>query len=132
MFAVTSLHLAEHHLHDRWFMELAGHHGSLLLAFAVLYQDYPFTLANLFLKRALAIGGLLLMVFGKWALLSPVVAGPSARPTGVPLLLATWVATALTFPLVKGAASHLVDRLLLRAVDYHDTVAQLGQTVARA
>ena len=129
VFAVTSLHLAEHHLHDRWFMELAGHHGSLLLAFAVLYQDYPFALADLFLKRALAIGGLLLMVFGEWALLSPLIAGPSARPTGVPLLLAAWVATALTFPLVKRAASQLVDRLLLRTVDYHDTVAQLGQAV---
>ncbi len=129
VFAVTSLHLAEHHLHDRWFMELAGHHGSLLLAFAVLYQDYPFALADLFLKRALAIGGLLLMVFGEWALLSPLVAGPSARPTGVPLLLAAWVATALAFPLVKRAASQLVDRLLLRTVDYHDTVAQLGQAV---
>ena len=131
VFAVTSLHLAEHHLHDRWFMELAGHHGSLLLAFAVLYQDYPFALADLFLKRALAIGGLLLIVFGNWAILSPFVSGPSARPSGVPLLLAAWVATALAFPLVKRVTSQLVDRLLLRAVDYHDTVAQLGQAVGR-
>ncbi|HET6316282.1 MAG TPA: histidine kinase, partial [Chloroflexota bacterium] len=131
VFAVTSLHLAEHHLHDRWFMELAGHHGSLLLAFAVLYQDYPFALADLFLKRALAIGGLLLIVFGDWAVLSPFIEGPSARPSGVPLLLGAWVATALAFPLVQRAASQLVDRLLLRALDYHDTVADLGQAVGR-
>ena len=130
VFAVTSLHLAEHHLHDRWFMEIAGHHASLLLAFAVLYQDYPFALADLFLKRGLAIAGLLLMVFGEWAILGPFISGPTARPSGVPLLLAAWVATALVFPVVKRAASQLVDRLLLRAVDYHDTVAQLGQAVA--
>ena len=38
---------------ESWPVELLGHHASLPLAFAILYQDYPFALADLFLKRAL-------------------------------------------------------------------------------
>ena len=66
VFAVSALHMSEHHLQDRWFIELAGHHGSLLLAFAVLYQDYPFALADLFLKRALAALAPAAIVIGVW------------------------------------------------------------------
>jgi len=33
----------------------ARHHASLPLAFAILYQDFPFALADLFLKRALTL-----------------------------------------------------------------------------
>ena len=80
VFAVSALHLSEHQLQDKWFIELAGHHGSLLLAFAVLYQDYPFALADLFLKRALAAGPASLRR-RRWELVGPLVAGPArSRP----------------------------------------------------
>ena len=117
VFAVSALHLSEHQLQDQWFIELAGHHGSLLLAFAVLYQDYPFALADLFLKRALAALVLLLSVVGLWELVGPLVAGPDAKPAGTAILLGGWIATVLLFPTVVRWTSLLVDRLLLRGFD---------------
>ncbi len=129
VFAVSALHMSEHHLQDRWFIELAGHHGSLLLAFAVLYQDYPFALADLFLKRALAAGVLVAIVIGVWSLFGPWVVGPGARPDAVPVLLGMWIATVLTFPLVERATSRLVDRFLRRGIDYPSTLTVLAQAV---
>src|SRR5437667_425805 len=55
-FAVSALHLSQFHQGEAaWPVELVGHHASLPLAFAILYQDYPFALADLFLKRALVL-----------------------------------------------------------------------------
>src|SRR5919198_4817832 len=55
-FAVSALHLSQLHQGDSsWPVELLGHHASVPLAFAILYQDYPFALADLFLKRALTL-----------------------------------------------------------------------------
>ena len=53
-FAVSALHLS--HLRegvDSWPVALVGHHASIPLALAILYEDYPFALADLFLKRAI-------------------------------------------------------------------------------
>src|SRR6266511_3585621 len=56
IFAVSALHLSQLHRGDpSWTVELVGHHASLPLAFAILYQDFPFALADLFLKRALTL-----------------------------------------------------------------------------
>ena len=43
------------HGRGSWPVELLGHHASLPLALAILYQDFPFALADLFLKRALTL-----------------------------------------------------------------------------
>src|ERR1700738_1259661 len=60
VFAVSAMHLSQLHQGDAsWPVELLGHHASLPLAFAILYQDYPFALADLFLKRALTLVTLL-------------------------------------------------------------------------
>ena len=56
IFAVSALHLSQFHQGDlSWPVELLGHHASLPLALAILYQDFPFALADLFLKRALTL-----------------------------------------------------------------------------
>src|SRR5919201_6434882 len=56
VFAVSALHLSQLHSgNPSWPVELLGHHASLPLAIAILYQDYPFALADLFLKRALSL-----------------------------------------------------------------------------
>ena len=68
-FAVSAMHLSQLHRGDAsWPVELLGHHASLPLAFAILYQDYPFALADLFLKRALALLALLAVAFAAIAL----------------------------------------------------------------
>src|SRR5439155_12813219 len=54
VFAVSALHLSNHEGVDPWWLQLAGHHASLPLALVILYQDFRFALADIFLKRALA------------------------------------------------------------------------------
>ena len=64
VFAVSALHLSQLHRGAyAWPIELVGHHASLPLAFAILYQDYPFALADLFLKRTLALLGTVTVAF---------------------------------------------------------------------
>ena len=47
IFAVSALHLSQFHQGDpSWPVELLGHHASLPLAIAILYQDFPFALAD--------------------------------------------------------------------------------------
>src|SRR5207302_371094 len=56
VFAVSALHLSQLHKGDAsWPVELLGHHASVPLALAILYQDFPFALADIFLKRALTL-----------------------------------------------------------------------------
>ena len=63
-FAVSALHLSQFHQGEAsWPVELVGHHASLPLAFAILYQDYRFALADLFLKRALALLAIVAVAF---------------------------------------------------------------------
>src|SRR6195256_3423010 len=63
-FAVSALHLSQTDQGEpSWPVELVGHHASLPLAFAILYQDYPFALADLFLKRALALLAIVTIAF---------------------------------------------------------------------
>ena len=63
-FAVSALHLSQLHRGEAsWPVELVGHHASLPLAFAILYQDYRFALADLFLKRALSLLAIVTVAF---------------------------------------------------------------------
>ena len=69
IFAVSALHLSQLHKGEAaWPVELVGHHASLPLAFAILYQDYPFALADLFLKRALALLAIVAVAFAAIAI----------------------------------------------------------------
>jgi hypothetical protein len=64
VFAVSAMHLSQlHSANASWPVELLGHHASLPLAVAILYQDYPFALADLFLKRALALLAVVAIAF---------------------------------------------------------------------
>src|SRR4030095_9272960 len=63
-FTVSALHLSQLHRGDvSWAVELVGHHASIPLALAILYQDYPFALADLFLKRALSLLAMVTIAF---------------------------------------------------------------------
>lgn len=139
LFAVSALHLT-HHAEARnpvW-LEIVGHHASLPLALAVLYQDYPFALGDLLLKRALAFGVLLTLGFlalGGLALLTaePGGAAPGAfsDPRLIAGLLAVIVFTALVYPQIRRAVSWIVDRALLGRVDYARLVAALAARLDR-
>jgi len=120
VFAVSALHLSEHRGGDEsWPIELVGHHASLPLALAILYQDYRFALADIFLKRALALVGLVALVFGLYVVAGArLLAHGATDPGAVGVLLGLWCGTALVYPALRRAAAWFVDVVVLRRVDY--------------
>ena len=137
VFAVSALHLSQHRVGDSWWVELAGHHASLPLAFAILYQDYRFALADLFLKNALSLlllMGVTLAAFS--GVMLPMLSWRSADggldPLGMIVLVAVWMATALAFPSLRRVAAWLVDRAVLRRGSYDATLASLADSVEGA
>jgi two-component system LytT family sensor kinase len=147
IFAVSALHLSQLHRGEAsWPVELIGHHASLPLAFAILYQDYRFALADLFLKRALALLAVVAVVF---VLIASFGVGSvafarfvQADPKQFSILVTLWVATALVYPWLRRATTRFVDSVVLRRPDYrslrtttartaqeHDDVAALLSSV---
>ena len=122
-FAVMALHLGHHGVErESVLAELVGHHASLALALVILYQDYRFALADLFLKRVLAavllIGGALSAYLAVAPFVAARLAADPTDPRGVALLLALWVATAVAYPVARQAVGRFVDRVVLRRADY--------------
>src|SRR5262249_30710758 len=101
VFAVSALHLSSHTSGDAaWFIELIGHQASLPLVLAMLYQDYRFALADIFLKRALALVVLVALAFGLYvAVAAPLLRLRDAKgdpaPAAIGALLGLWLATAM-------------------------------------
>jgi len=145
-FAVSALHLSRHVTggdQDPWLIELIGHHASLPLVLALLYQDYRFAFADLFLKRALS----LLVLIGLVALLYAGLAAPLVDPHAIAArraldpgahlfstsaLLGLWVATALAFPFIQRRVFRFVDRVILRRADYRELRLELARQLARS
>jgi two-component system LytT family sensor kinase len=130
IFAVSALHLSQLHQGDAaWPVELLGHHASLPLAFAILYQDFPFALADLFLKRALTlvtlVGAALLGVAVIGAIHSQDV--PLRDPRDVGILVTFWVATALLYPKLRERIGWFVDTVLLDRPDYAQLRSRIGR-----
>jgi len=133
VFAVSALHLSRNTgAVDQapWPIELIGHHASLPLVLAILYQDYRFAFADLFLKRAIS----LLLLVGMVSLAYATLAAPLLDPHAAfgrevddgshlfstAALLALWTATALAYPLIRRRVHRFVDRVILRRTDYRE------------
>lgn len=123
IFAVSALHLSGDQEENSWLIELIAHQSSLPLALAILYQNYRFAFADLFLKRALSLILLAMVAFGLYTL----VAAPLLRyhethdrndVQAVSLILTLWIATALIYPAIHRLAVWLVDKVILHRVDY--------------
>ena len=121
-FATTALHLSRHsaRVDESLVAAVVGHQGSLPLVLTILYQDYRFALVDLFLKRAVSLLLLVLIVgLGYLGLIAPTIADPTADPLRLPLLvLGLWVGTALAFPWLRTGVHRFVDRALLLRPDY--------------
>ena len=137
VFAVSALHLSsggtrDTH-HERWYLEVIGHHASLPLALAILYQDYRFAFADLFLKRALALLAFVALVTGTFLLYAKlfvplaVADGGRLNARAVGVLLAVWAATGMLYPRLVRLTNWFVEKVVLRRADY----AELRQEVAR-
>jgi two-component system, LytTR family, sensor kinase len=134
IFAVSGLHLSQIHRGDAsWPVELLGHHASLPLAFAILYQDYPFALADLFLKRALALVSLVTLAFlaivsfGAWSASFQRYVEIDPRQVGV--LVTLWVATALLYPFLRRTTAWFVDAVVLWRPDYKSLAADIARGI---
>ncbi len=134
-FAVSALHLSQLHKGEAsWPVELVGHHASVPLAFAILYQDYRFALADLFLKRALALLAIVAVAFAAIATFGvrsePFAQFVQVDPRQVSILVTLWVATALLYPVVRSGTAWFVDTIVLHRPDYRAlraTVARISQ-----
>jgi hypothetical protein len=134
VFAVSALHLSNHRGTDPWWVELLGHHASLPLALAFLIQDYRFALADIFLKRALALVLLVTLVFGIYVLGPEMLlsrAGAGGDPQAVLMLLGLWVATALAYPWIRSIAEWFIDDVVLKRPDYDMLVTQASHALAQ-
>ncbi len=133
IFAVSALHLSQSERGDQsWPVELVGHHASLPLAVAILYQDFPFALADLFLKRALTLLALVTIAFFGIAGVGATASLGGARLEGardVGLLVTLWVATALVYPRLRDLAAWFVDTVVLKRPDYASLQSRIATTI---
>jgi two-component system, LytTR family, sensor kinase len=133
IFAVSALHLSQFHEGDAsWPVELVGHHASLPLAVAILYQDFPFALADLFLKRALTLLALVTVPLVAVAALriAPIAGAGTLRDVrDVGILATLWVVSGLLYPKLRDAAEWFVDTIVLDRPDYDALLADIGRTI---
>ena len=134
IFAVSSLHLVGEREGTSWIVELVAHQSSLPLALVILYQNYRFAFADLFLKRAISIMLLALVAFASYAW----IAAPMLRyhethdrddALAVGLILVLWMSTALIYPALHRLAVWLVDTVILRRADYDEMQVGLRRKI---
>jgi two-component system LytT family sensor kinase len=133
VFAVSALHLSQQEgAHEPLLVELLGHHASIPLIFAILYQDFRFALADLFLKRALAVFSLVAIASAAYVGIEvPLLSRHDIRsdPVAIGVSVITWVGIALLYPLLVRAAAWIVDRLVLKRVDYAALHDEIDRTI---
>ena len=134
VFAVSALHLSGETEENSWFVELIAHQSSLPLALAILYQNYRFAFADLFLKRAFSLILLAAVAFGLYVF----VAAPLLHyhethdrndAQAISLLLTLWMATALIYPGLHRFAVWLVDKIVLHRADYGNLQIEIGREI---
>jgi two-component system LytT family sensor kinase len=131
VFAVSALHLSQHErLQATWMGELIGHHASLPIALSILYQEYPFALADVFLKRALALVGLMAAALAAYVgveWVGALATGPGG--TAPALVLSVVLGGALLYPVLMRLSTWFVDAVVLRRVDYDLVRAALARNL---
>lgn len=136
VFAVSALHLSGDTEENSPLVELVAHQSSLPLALVILYQDFRFAFADLFLKRAISLILLTLTAFGLYVF----VAAPLLRyhethdrndVQAVSLIITLWVATALVYPSLHKFAVWLVDKIILRRTSYEALRAGIAREIEK-
>jgi len=136
VFAVSALHLSGQQEEKSWLVELVAHQSSLPLALAILLQDYRFAFADLFLKRALSLLLLASVAFGLYVFVAvPLLAWHETHDRNdvqaAVLVIALWMTTALVYPSLHKFAVWLVDKIILRRVNYEKLQAEIVRTIEK-
>jgi hypothetical protein len=134
VFAVSALHLSTASGETSWPVELVAHQASVPLAFAILYQNFRFAFADLFLKRAISLMLIAAVAFGLYVgVAAPILRYHETHDRNdvfaVSVILTLWIATALVYPLLHRAAEWLVDRVILQRADYSDLQKRVADEV---
>jgi len=136
VFAVSALHLSSQSEENSWFVELVAHQSSLPLALAILLQDYRFAFADLFLKRALSLLLLASLAFGLYVYVAvPLLAWHETHDrndvAAAVLVIGLWMTTALIYPQLHRFANWLVDKIILRRVNYETLQTEIARAVEK-
>lgn len=131
VFAVSSLHLSAPRTESSWLIEMVAHQSSLPLALTILYQNFRFAFADLFLKRALSLIFVALLAFGLYVVVAAPLLGYHESHDrndvfAITVILTLWIATAITYPLLHRFAEWLVDRVVLQRGDYDSLRKELS------
>lgn len=136
IFAAGGLHLSGDRAENSWLVELVAHQSSLPLALAILYQNYRFAFADLFLKRSISLLLIALVAFGLYV----IVAAPLLRyhethdrndVQAVSLIITLWIATALIYPVVHKFSAWFVDKVILQRPDYAELQASISAAIEK-
>jgi two-component sensor histidine kinase len=136
VFAVSAWHLGQHQTgREAWPAVVLGHHASIPLVLAILWVDFRFALADIFLKRALAllvlVGGVVGLYLG---LTGPHIvdraATPGASPSWVVFVLALWAGTALAYPVIRRGTGWFVDSVVLKRPNTRALSGQIARQLA--
>ena len=136
-FAVSALHLShDAGQQDSWLVALLGHHASLPLVLVILYQDYRFAFADLFLRRALSLVALVGLALGLHVAIATPLMSAMGAETREGLLatavhIALWVATALAYPYIRRAVGQFVDRVILERTDFRHVRDDVAVAISR-
>jgi signal transduction histidine kinase len=133
LFGVSAWHLGNHGPGaETWPVIVLGHHASIPLALAILWSDYRFALADIFLKRALAVMALVAVVAGVslglfGAHLGPPGAVAPFPPQVVLAALALAAGIALSYPIIRRMSAWAVDTVLLKRPDAAGLKAEIAR-----
>lgn len=136
IFAVSALHLSHHDAESYpWWIEMSSHHASLPLVLAILYQDYRFAFADIFLKRTISLVLLVIIVFGAYVGVAPLLAirgtNNEPEPLAIGLLLGLWIVTALFYPKLRQGVIWFVDRVILKRANYDELRTEIARSIAQ-
>jgi hypothetical protein len=134
VFAAGAFHLSDPGDEKSWIVELLAHQSSLPLAMIILYQNYRFAFADLFLKRAVSFILLAATAFGLYTFVAVPFArlheGHSATDVqAVGVMLALWMATALAYPTLYRFAVRFVDKVILDRPDYQRLQIEIADEI---
>jgi hypothetical protein len=134
IFTLSAFHLTGKRDESSWIVELLVHQSSLPLALAILYQNYRFAFADLFLKRAISLLLLTFVAFGSYVFVaSPLLKLHETHDPNdvqaVSLILTLWITTALIYPALHRLAVWLVDKAILHRADYGDLRIKIAEEI---
>ncbi len=134
IFGFSALHLSGETEGKSWFVELFAHQSSLPLVLVILLQNYHFAFADLFLKRAISLLLLSVLAFTLYVFVASPILSLSENREKLDaqtflVLLILWISTALIYPKLHEFAIWVVDKMLLRRVDYKKFKIEILQII---